>query len=159
MKRNKVVRPRTRPKTEDVIDVSRKAAATAIRDARVRAGLTQEKAAGLRGHATSTISRWESGGLPNTWDELHQYATALGQPIVLKFGKAKDDPRPKWAGAMEKRIVSEVASNRTVLLEALALGFAEQARRRLAEDNDDEGPDGNEDQPPGGVGPKPAPAP
>ena len=101
VKRVRVLRPGTTPKkTGDVID----AAATAIRDARIRAGLTQEKAAGLRGHATSTISRWESGGLPQTWEQLDQYAKALGQPIVLRFGH-KEESLPQsldWGRLMER---------------------------------------------------------
>lgn len=159
MKRDRVVRPRTRPKAEDVIDTDRAAVKQAIRGARKRAGLTQEQAAAKRGYATSTISHWESGLLPKTWDELSRYAHALGQAIVLRFGPDTDEePPPDWAGAMEKRIVSEVRANRVMLMDALAAGFAEQAERELDEGNDDGEPDETSDQPPEGAGPQPSPA-
>jgi transcriptional regulator with XRE-family HTH domain len=125
--------------------------------------LTQEKAAARRGHATSTISRWETGGLPQTWNELHEYAKALGQEIVLRFGPANTtkEPPPEWARAIESRIVSEVQVNRETIIEALAVAFAEWADRTdraQREGNADAKPDGIEDQPPGEAAQKPGPA-
>ena len=162
MKRDKVVHPRTVPKNGTVIDSGRRTATNAIRAARKKAGLTQEKAAELRGHATSTISRWETGGVPQSWDELERYANDLGQAIVLRFGPdATKEPPPKWAGAMEDRIVSEVQANRATITEALAVTFAEWADRidrERREGNADATPDGTGDQPPGAAEPKPEPA-
>lgn len=99
-----------------MIDAGRRAA-TAIRDARVLAGLTQEKAAALREHATSTVSRWESGGLPQTWEELHQYAKALGQPIVLEFGPGTKKPaaEPRWVRRLEKKLDEIHARQDTIM--------------------------------------------
>lgn len=157
VKRDKVVRPRTVPKNGTVIDAGRKAVMKAIRAARKRAGLTQEKAAELRGHATSTISRWETGGVPQSWDELDRYANDLGQSIVLRFGPDTDEePPPKWAGAMESRIVSEVVANREALYAALAADLVKAQLGRLP--RRDEPHDGKQDQPPAGAGPTPGPS-
>ena len=96
--RDRVVRPDNIPGAEDVIGTDREAVIREFREARTRAGLTQEQAAGLRkNRATSTISRWESGGLPNSWDDLSEYAHALGQEIVLRFGPHKEAAPPDWA--------------------------------------------------------------
>lgn len=109
VKRDRVVRPSTTPKSGAVIDTGRVAATSAIRDARIQAGLTQEKAAALQGVATSTISRWENGGLPQTWKELHEYATALGQPIVLSFGPdTTKEPAPEWARELAEQTAQRV---------------------------------------------------
>lgn len=94
-----------------------RSAAIAIRNARKRAGLTQEQAAALRGHATSTISRWETGGLPQTWEELARYANALGESIVIQFGpKKKSAPAeaeaPKWAVNLTDKIVRAIQNDR-----------------------------------------------
>lgn len=94
-----------------------RSAAIAIRNARKRAGLTQEQAAALRGHATSTISRWETGGLPQTWEELARYANALGESIVIQFGpKKKSAPAeaeaPKWAVNLTDKIVRTIQNDR-----------------------------------------------
>jgi transcriptional regulator with XRE-family HTH domain len=170
VKRDKVVHPRTVPKNGTVIDSGRRTATDAIRAARKRAGLTQEKAAERltqqkakrRSVAASTISYWESGRMPQSWSELERYAKALGQPIVLRFGPdATKEPPPEWAGAMERRIVSEVQANRETITEALAAAFAEWADRTdraQREGNADATLDGTEDQPPGGAAPKPGPA-
>ena len=116
-----------------MIGAGREAVVRAIRDARTRAGLTQEKAAALRSHATSTISRWETGGMPNNWDDLNEYAHALGQPITLHFGpQTKEAPPPQWAtGLVEdvpairadvERVATELAILRA-LLEARQSGL------------------------------------
>jgi transcriptional regulator with XRE-family HTH domain len=100
-----VVHPRTTKRLEALIGADRRAVIQAIRDARTRAGLTQEKAAALRSHATSTISRWETGGMPNDWAELAAYAHALRQPITLHFGPhAKEAAPPDWAKRLQDRI-------------------------------------------------------
>jgi len=93
-----------------VIGTDPEAVIGAIRDARKRAGLTQEQAAALRGHATSTISRWETGGLPQTWEELSRYAYALNETIVLTFGhhETKEALPPQWARGLADEILSAV---------------------------------------------------
>ena len=134
----------------------------AIRAARKNAGLTQEKAAERltqqkaerRNVATSTISRWETGGVPQSWEELEAYARALDQAIVLRFGPDTDEePPPNWAGAMESRIVSEVVANREALYAALAQDLVDAQLGRTQPP--DEPPDGKPGRPPGGVGPMP----
>jgi transcriptional regulator with XRE-family HTH domain len=135
VKRDKVVRPSTTPKSGAVIDAGRKAAMTAIREARLRAELTQEKAAALRGHATSTISRWETGALPQTWQELDEYAKALGQPIVLSFGAEREEAHPgepEWASAMESRIVGELQLYRQLIESILPPERMAEARELIA---------------------------
>lgn len=107
MKRDKVVRTRNAPKGGPVIDVGRRAAMEAIKDARRRAGLTQEQAAAKLGHATSTISRWETGGLPQSWDQLTAYANALDQAIVLNFGPAQQESPPAWAEGLATKAAEE----------------------------------------------------
>lgn len=107
-----MVHQRTAPKGGNVIDIDRRAVSSAIRAARQRAGLTQDQAAAMRGHATSTISRWESGSLPKNLDDLIQYAHDLRQPITFTLGPdtTKEAAPPQWAERLETRIVSEASS-------------------------------------------------
>ena len=106
-----------------MIGADRNAVIQAIRAARTRAGLTQEAAAALTHHATSTISRWETGGLPNRWDDLIQYAHAMNQKIILEFGHDPDTtkaPPPEWARAMEQRLTEAILANREAVVQTLA---------------------------------------
>lgn len=101
-----------------------------------------------------TVNRWARGR------EMPRIAERM---ILALFGHDPDTTKeaapPQWAERLETRIISEVRANREVLIEALAVGFAEQAARELDADSDDEGPHGIADQPLGGAGPKPRPAP
>lgn len=130
-----VVHRRTTNKDEAVIGTDREAVIQAIREARKRAGLTQEQAAALAGRATSTISRWESGALPNTWDDLISYAHALNQPMSFRFGRNEEAPQPpKWAEGLERRLAGELQLNRRLiesLLPSEMLTNADELIRRL----------------------------
>lgn len=137
VKRSRVVRPSTSKSVEKVVAKQASSVAEAIRDARKAAGLTQEKAAALRGHATSTISRWETGGLPQTWEELSHYAFALNQPIVLRFGPGAETepPEPEWVErlligvmALEKR--SDISGEELEAAEAEAIAYLAAAQQR-----------------------------
>lgn len=174
MKRDKVVRLGT-TKDEDVIGADRNAVIQAIRAARTRARLTQEAAAALTHHATSTISRWETGGLPNKWDDLIEYAHAMNQQIVLEFGPSPDatkEPPPEWAGVLMARdelaayvdqakdeVLNAIDAGRNDLIDAIAQRVAELAAQKLDRENDEEGHDGNPDRLPGSQEPPPAPEP
>jgi transcriptional regulator with XRE-family HTH domain len=117
--RKSVVRPSTTQKGKSVVGTDREAVIKAIRGARTRAGLTQEQAAALRPRrATSTISRWETGGMPITWDELIEYAYALNEPITLRFGPDTTKEAPPWA---EPLVADVTAIRRGVESEAIGL--------------------------------------
>lgn len=142
MKRDTVVTTGTVETEETVIGADAAAVVKAIRDARQHAGLTQEQAAALRGHATSTISRWESGGLPHTWEDLSRYAHALGEPIVLRFGpQTKEAPTPEWATRLANKTAEKIIGALTIPSDALADALADRLIAMLAPP-DEESPAG-----------------
>jgi transcriptional regulator with XRE-family HTH domain len=114
----------------------------------------------------NTLYNWEGGVTAPALDELEKVARTLDVPLSVLVDawsgrQQKKEPPPKWAGAMEQRIVSEVQANRATITEALAVTFAEWADRidrERREGNADATPDGTGDQPPGGAEPEPEPA-
>lgn len=65
-------------------------ASTLIREARLRAGLTQDELAGKAGVAQSAISRWENGRARPSLDTLAEIVRACG--LELRVGLSEADP-------------------------------------------------------------------
>ena len=68
-----------------------------IRAAIVAAGLTQAEVAEKLSKDPTTVSRWVTGVQDPSFDVLDQLADAIGRPLVLTFGAAKEAPPPRWA--------------------------------------------------------------
>src|ERR1051325_10732644 len=115
----------------------REAARAAIRAARLRAGLTREQAAARIGHETSTVSRWEGGSHPKTWEELSEYAHRLDQEIVLRFGPPGSSA-PPWAQELRAEMQLIATAMLSIILPPEQLdaaadrlqAYLEQRRRR-----------------------------
>ncbi len=70
-----------------------------LREARLRAGLTQPRVAAALGVSQSTVSRLESGGLTATFDDLVTLARCLGVPVGSLLGSSPATARRyRWAG-------------------------------------------------------------
>lgn len=61
-----------------------------VREARLRAGLTQAELAGRLSTTQSAIARWEAGGVEPSLETLRRVAQACG--LELRVGLAELDP-------------------------------------------------------------------
>jgi transcriptional regulator with XRE-family HTH domain len=70
-----------------------------IREARLRAGLTQEQLSELTGRERSVIARWEQGGISPPVDSLMQVIQACGfdLPMTLRPIDMSADPELREA--------------------------------------------------------------
>jgi transcriptional regulator with XRE-family HTH domain len=70
-------------------------AADLIREARLRAGLTQQQLAERSGRERSVIARWEQGAVSPSVDNLLEVIQACGfdLPLVLVPWETQDDER------------------------------------------------------------------
>jgi hypothetical protein len=96
------------------------------------------------------VDRWKNGHFV-TLRRLHQVAEAVRSLLP----EHEETPRPKWAGEMEQRIVSEVVANRETLYAALAQDLV-NAQLGRAQPPDGRR-DGTQDPPPEGAARTPTP--
>jgi transcriptional regulator with XRE-family HTH domain len=66
-----------------------------LREARLRAGITQQQLAGRAGTSQSAIARWESGAVHPSFERLRELIRACG--LELTYGLANyDDSYDEW---------------------------------------------------------------
>ena len=66
-----------------------------LREARLRAGLTQQELARRAGTSQSAVARWESGAVVPSFERLRELIRACG--LELTFGLANyDDSYDEW---------------------------------------------------------------
>jgi transcriptional regulator with XRE-family HTH domain len=101
--------------------------AVLLREARLRAGLTQAELAARIGTTQSAISRWEGGGARPPLDTLRRLVDACGLELRLELV----EPNPGEAGQIERNLSLSPEERLDQLLRAL--DFIAAGRRALAE--------------------------
>jgi transcriptional regulator with XRE-family HTH domain len=67
-------------------------AAQVIREARLKAGLTQTQLAERLGRERAQIARWETGGQEPSFENVVAVVEACGYALTVEIGERVDDP-------------------------------------------------------------------
>jgi uncharacterized protein len=67
-------------------------AAQIIREARLRAGLTQSELAARLGRERAQVARWEVGGQEPSFENLRSVVEACGFVLRIEIGERKETP-------------------------------------------------------------------
>jgi uncharacterized protein len=67
-------------------------AAQIIREARLKAGLTQSQLAGRLGRERAQVARWEIGGQEPSFENVVAVVEACGFALNVEVGERVDDP-------------------------------------------------------------------
>lgn len=105
-------------------------AAQLIREARVRAGLTQQQLAERLGTSQSVVARWESGKVRPSLENLDRVVRAAG--LELRLGLAEPDPGER--ALIERNLALSPTQRLDQLVRTVA--FIHAGRAALAKSHD-----------------------
>ena len=90
-----------------------------IREARVRAGLTQAELAARLGRDRAQVARWETGGQEPSFENLRAVVEACGFVLKLEIAERDQNPDPALDARLETSLLQAPQQRVQALLEEL----------------------------------------